>query len=85
MASRRRSSQTVCDSLLCTVAVITPVAISLAYYRNDLRQLLRIVFLAVILIGAFLTVRHTFRRGRQWLKKRLNNGKIAGKQDNDVG
>ena len=68
----RRSSQAVCDSLFCTVAVVAPVAFSLAYYRNDLRQLLRALFLIGILFGALLTLRHALRRARlrlrEWLK-----------------
>ena len=69
---RRRSSQAICDSLFCTVAVVAPVAFSLAYYRNDLRQLLRALFLVGILFGALLTFRHALRRARHrlrgWLK-----------------
>ena len=78
---RRRSSQAVCDSLFCTVAVAAPVALSIAYYRNDLRQLLRVLFLLAVLFGAFLTVRHSLGRARQRLKRWLSGGKRHSKDE----
>ena len=72
---RRRTSQTVCDSLLCTLAVVGSLALSLAYYRDDLRQLLRMFFLAAVLIGALLVLRHSLRRVRRRLSKWLTRDK----------
>ena len=72
---RRRASQTVCDSLLCTLVVVGSLALSLAYYRNDLRQLLRMFFLVAILIGALLVLRHSLGRARRRLSKWLTRDK----------
>ena len=77
MAARR---QTICDSLYCSVVVVAPIALSLAYYRNDLRQLLRIVFLIVVLIGTLLTLRHSLRRAR----RRMRGWWTSEKEDEDV-
>lgn len=79
--ARRRSSTTICDSFLCTAAVATPLVFSLAYYRNDLRQLLRIFFLGIVLFGALLTLRHSLRRALL----RLNGWLSRGKKEEEEG
>lgn len=81
MALNPRSSQTVCDSLFCSIAVVAPLALSLAYYRDDLRQLLRILFLAAVLFGIILTVRHSVRLAQRRLKRWLGTGKKEGEED----
>lgn len=69
-----RRSGAICDSLFCTLAVATPVCTAVVVYRNDLRQLLRILFIVLILFGAFVATRHTFfqllRRVRVYLWNR---------------
>jgi len=79
--ARRGPSATICDSFLCTVAVAAPLVLSLAYYRNDLRQLLRILFLGVVLFGALLTIRHSLRRALL----RLNGWLSRGKKEEEEG
>ena len=83
--ARRRSSTTICDSFLCTVAVAAPLVLSLAYYRNDLRQLLRILFLGVVLFGALLTIRHSLRRALLRLNGWLSRGKKEEEEGERVG
>ena len=80
---RRRSSQAVCDSLFCTMVVVIPVALSVAFYRNDLRQLLRMLFLVAVLFGAFLTLRHSLRRARLRLKRWLTSRKQETEEETD--
>ena len=60
--ANRRASTAICDSLFCTIAVITPVVFALAVYRNDLRKLLRILFVICVIFGTFLATRHAFYR-----------------------
>lgn len=78
MALSRRSSQAVCDSLFCSIAVVATLAVSLAYYRDDLRQLLRILFLAAVLFGIILTVRHSVRLALRRLMRWLGTGRQDG-------
>ena len=61
MAGRRRN-ETVCESLFCTIAVITPVVVAIVVYRKDVRELLKILFFIFLVLGACLTFRHTFFR-----------------------
>ena len=72
---RRRLQQTVCDSLLVSVAVVAALTLSLVYYRHDLRQLLRMLFLVSILFGALLAFRHSLGRARRRLRKWWSRGK----------
>ena len=83
LGRQRRYSQTICDSLFCTVAVATPLVLSLAYYRNDLRTLLRLVFLGLVLFGALLTVRHSLRRALRRLTDWLASGKKEEEEEED--
>ena len=77
---RRRASQTVCDSMLCSLIVLGSLAFSLTYYRNDLRQLLRMFFLTAVLIGALLALRHSLGRARRRLGKWLSRAKEESKE-----
>ena len=60
-----------CDSLLCTIAVVVPVVTALIVYRNDVRQLLKILFVGFLLLGAFVSSRHLFFRAARQLRNYL--------------
>ena len=60
MAGRR--NQTICESLFCTISVITPVVLAIVVYRKDLRELLRILFILILVLGTCLAFRHAFFR-----------------------
>ena len=60
-----------CDSLLCTIAVVVPVVTALIVYRNDVRQLLKILFVGFLLFGAFVSSRHLFFRAARQLRNYL--------------
>ena len=63
-----------CESLFCTVAVIAPVVLAVILYRKDVRELLKILFVIFLFLGACLTFRHTFfrliYRVRTYLRRR---------------
>jgi hypothetical protein len=66
--------------MLCSLIVLGSLAFSLTYYRNDLRQLLRMFFLTAVLIGALLALRHSLGRARRRLGKWLSRAKEESKE-----
>ena len=66
-----RRREAVCDSLFCTLVVVVPVVTALIVYRNNVRQLLKILFVGFLLFGAFVSSRHLFFRAARQLRNYL--------------
>ena len=66
-----RRREAVCDSLFCTLVVVVPVVTALIVYRNNVRQLLKILFVGFLLFGAFVSSRHLFFRAARQFRNYL--------------
>ena len=65
-----------CYSLFCTLVVVVPVVTALIVYRNNVRQLLKILFVGFLLFGAFVSSRHLFFRAARQLRNYICGGDI---------
>ena len=80
-----RRREAVCDSLFCTLVVVVPVVTALIVYRNNVRQLLKILFVGFLLFGAFVSSRHLFFRAARQLRNYLWRRHSQEEEEEDEG